>query len=319
MEELVSIVVPVFNTKREVLKKCLECLIDQSYQNIEIIVVDDCSNNSSIDILTSYNDKRIKVFVNEKNNGVSFCRNRGIDNSKGEYIIFIDSDDYCDKNLIKYLYEGIKKYNKDVAVPMTHRCVYFEDKLVEEIVYNIVPVNEKITKENYFKFTRPAELYEARKLYKASLLKDVRFDTKCSYGQTLLFNFELSKKGFTTCFIPEAIYFYNVVKNSNSGERRLNTKGWYLVEAFAKIIRSKEIRDKDAIVGLYNEFDFAFNLFYYALARKKKIFRLFWMNRFKFIYLRRHHGLHDLLYMLFPILIVSHREKKAKKIEKILS
>ena len=308
---MISVIVPVFNTEINALKKCLSCLSEQTYSNIEVIIVDASTESYIDEVLDAYLKDNRFIKIKDYSN-ICVGRNIGLDNCHGNYIICIDSDDFFDENFIGHLYRKIKTNDYDVAVPMTHRCVYSDGKLVEEMPYEICEVNERVTKDNFFKYTRPAELVEARKLYKASLIKDVRFDVKCTYGETLLFNYELAKLTFTTCFAPEAIYYYRVIKNSNSGERRFDSKGWYLVKKLASIIRSKEIKDKDAIDGLYNEFDFAFNLFYYALARHKKIFRLIWMIKYKTIYLKRHHNFHDILYMLFPIIVVSHRSKNKK-------
>ena len=94
IKELVSIIVPVYN-RESFLNNCLQSLAHQSYENIEIIVVDDCSKDSSFQIAERFSksDKRFKVFRNEKNRGVSFSRNYAITKAQGEYIALMDSDD----------------------------------------------------------------------------------------------------------------------------------------------------------------------------------------------------------------------------------
>lgn len=90
---LVSIVMPCHNDA-EYLKDSISSVIAQTYQNWELLVVNDCSTDNSIEIVKSFNDGRIKVFKNEKNSGAAFSRNVAIENAKGRYIAFLDSDDY---------------------------------------------------------------------------------------------------------------------------------------------------------------------------------------------------------------------------------
>lgn len=319
MEELISVIVPVYNTESNALETCFRCLEEQSYQNVEIIIVDGGSNDHTKDIIKHYCSENKKWRLISTTKGVSHQRNVGIENSNGSFITFIDSDDYFNKNFIRCLYNSLKETESDVAIPMSHRCIYDGDRLIEDIPYDICEIKEQVTQQNYFKYARPAELVETRKLYKASLIKDVKFNLKCSYGEVMIFNYELSKKGFSTCFVPEAIYYFRVIKHSNSAERRFNTKGWYLVKFLASIIRSKIIKSEESLKGLYGEFDFAFLLFYYALARNKKVFRLIWMIQFKPIYLRNHHNIHDILFMLFPIIVVTRRNGKSKRLAQTIN
>lgn len=100
MNPLVSVIIPVYNVEKY-LRRCLNSVIDQEYKNIEIILVNDGSTDNSLEMAISYKekDKRIKVFSQE-NQGLSAARNTGLDKSQGEYIIFIDSDDYVSKDYV---------------------------------------------------------------------------------------------------------------------------------------------------------------------------------------------------------------------------
>lgn len=115
-DELVSVIIPVYNVEKY-LEKCIESVISQTYNNIEIILVDDGSTDKSCFICDKYckKDDRIRV-IHKKNGGLSEARNTGIENSKGEYITFIDSDDYVDKKYIQYLYELITEYSADMGI-----------------------------------------------------------------------------------------------------------------------------------------------------------------------------------------------------------
>ena len=103
MEELkVSIVVPVYNTNIEYFRQCIKSLVSQTYENIEILIVDDGSKDENVSLYEQYimPYKNIK-FIHQKNCGVSAARNRGIEKSTGEYIAFVDSDDWVENENVK--------------------------------------------------------------------------------------------------------------------------------------------------------------------------------------------------------------------------
>ena len=113
----VSVIVPVYNVEK-FLPQCLDSIIHQTYQNLEIICVNDCSPDNSAVILQKYaqNDKRIKVVTRKKNGGLSAARNTGLDIATGEYVYFIDSDDWIDADYIETMVNAIEKANTDIVV-----------------------------------------------------------------------------------------------------------------------------------------------------------------------------------------------------------
>lgn len=116
MKPKVSIIVPIYNTA-QYLPQCLDSLINQTLMDIEIICVDDGSTDESPQILAQYvrRDSRVKI-LNQKNKGQSAARNAGIYISQGEYIAFLDSDDYAKPNMLEKLYDNAKQYNSDVVM-----------------------------------------------------------------------------------------------------------------------------------------------------------------------------------------------------------
>ena len=113
-EELISIIIPVYNSEKY-LQRCIDSIKSQTYNNIEILLIDDGSTDNSLQICNenALKDSRINV-IHKKNTGVSDTRNIGIAKSKGKYVSFIDSDDYIEKNYIKKLYNAI--IDKYVAI-----------------------------------------------------------------------------------------------------------------------------------------------------------------------------------------------------------
>lgn len=112
----VSVVIPVYNVEKY-LEKCLNSIINQTLKEIEIICINDCSTDSSFHILKNYQklDNRIIIINNEINQKAGFSRNIGIEKATGEYIGFIDSDDYIDENFFEELYNTAKKYDSDIV------------------------------------------------------------------------------------------------------------------------------------------------------------------------------------------------------------
>ena len=112
--ELISIIVPVYNVE-EYLDRCIQSVLNQSYKNIEIILVDDGSTDKSLEICNKYKkETKIKVF-HKKNGGLSSARNFGMKKIKGKYIYFLDSDDYISINTIEILYNSLKNNNGDIS------------------------------------------------------------------------------------------------------------------------------------------------------------------------------------------------------------
>jgi len=112
----ISVIVPVYNTGKY-LKRCIESIISQTFEDIEIICINDGSSDNSLDILNNFalKDNRIRV-ISRENRGIAFTRNEGLDNSNGEYISFIDSDDFVPSDFLEKLYNQAVKNDADIAV-----------------------------------------------------------------------------------------------------------------------------------------------------------------------------------------------------------
>lgn len=123
-EELISVIVPVYNVEKY-LPDCLDSLVAQTYRNLEIILVDDGSTDSSGKICDEYakKDPRIQV-IHKANAGVAMARNSGLERATGMYVSFVDSDDWLEKNTYQILYQGLKQYHVQCSVG---RCVHVVD------------------------------------------------------------------------------------------------------------------------------------------------------------------------------------------------
>lgn len=130
-QPLISVIMPVYNSEKY-MKKTITSILDQSLKNIELILVDDCSTDSSISIAKKFekNDARVRVILQEKNSGPGAAKNKGISVAKGTYLTFCDADDWIESDMYKVLFDNIEYYRGDVAI-----C---------GIVQEFLDVNEKI-------------------------------------------------------------------------------------------------------------------------------------------------------------------------------
>lgn len=111
---LISVVIPVYNTA-PYLEKCLESVVNQTYQNLQVIIINDGSTDNSAEICQKFSEKDDRIeFINKQNEGVSIARNIGIEKSKGEWIYFLDSDDFLEKNTFESLFEQAQENNADI-------------------------------------------------------------------------------------------------------------------------------------------------------------------------------------------------------------
>lgn len=170
---LISIIVPVYKVE-QYLERCIESIINQTYKNLEIILVDDGSPDSCGIICDEYSkkDKRIKV-IHKENGGLSDARNKGIENATGKYITFIDSDDYIDENYTSILYEVISKNNADMAIS-SHKVLYENGTIIEKATGEQSILNSKEVL-NRILYDDGIDLSAWAKLYKTDLFKNVRY------------------------------------------------------------------------------------------------------------------------------------------------
>ena len=128
-KEKITIVVPIYNAEKY-LERCIKSILDQTYENLEIILVNDGSTDKSLEICEKFKaeDNRI-IIINKENGGVSSARNKGIDAATGKFIIFIDADDYIEKEMFEVLEEDLFKNNVDISM-CGFRTVYVNGNIL---------------------------------------------------------------------------------------------------------------------------------------------------------------------------------------------
>lgn len=172
--DLISVIIPVYNTEKY-LKKCVNSFINQTYENVEIILVDDGSTDSSSIICDEYSrlDTRIRV-IHKKNGGLSDARNVGIEKSSGDLITFFDSDDYVEHDYIEYLYKLKLKYKTQISL-----CSYNVVNEAGKLLSQVLNISEEcITKEDFFMRMlneNGITVSACFKLYEKCLFNNIRF------------------------------------------------------------------------------------------------------------------------------------------------
>lgn len=218
----VSIIVPVYNVEKY-LSRCIESILNQTLKDIELILVNDGSTDKCKDICKEYSkyDSRVK-FINKINEGVSSARNVGIDNSSGDYISFVDPDDYLDNDAIEYLYRLIKKYNADVSCYKMKTYRNNEYHIIEENEEVRLYINESIVKNQIesgkFLFSSCNKLY-SRKLFDG--VND-RFNNDIRYAEDALFNIHMLSK--CKKLVYSNLRKYNYFINEGSTVNKISDK-----------------------------------------------------------------------------------------------
>ena len=138
-QELISIIVPIYDIE-DCLPRCIESLMAQTYENIEILLINDGSSDNSGAICEAYTqrDPRVKYFY-KPNGGLSSARNFGLDQAQGEYICFVDGDDFMDKRMVEILYSEIRKHH--VKLSACGFLVYHDGDELQEITFD--PENQR--------------------------------------------------------------------------------------------------------------------------------------------------------------------------------
>ena len=207
-EELISIVVPIYKVE-EYMKQCVDSLIKQTYKNIEIILVDDGSPDNCGEICEKYReiDSRI-VVIHKKNGGLSDARNYGIKVCKGEYLVFVDSDDYVADNYIEVLYDALKKENADISVAELKKFFDNEDVVIHEIEnIEISSYNSKDVMGLYFTDKAIVMTTAWGKMYKCSLFDKISFP-KGRLHEDEFTTYKLMDKADRIAYTNLPVYFY---------------------------------------------------------------------------------------------------------------
>lgn len=220
-ENKISVIVPVYKVE-EYLPRCLDSIINQTYKNLEIILIDDGSPDNSGKICDEYakKNKKIKV-IHKENGGASSARNAGLDIMSGDYVTFVDSDDYIRENMIERMLLLSKINNADVVQISFERD---EEKFKNQFEFDdycrVVVGDENIKNFALDRFHRPDA---CGKLYRSEILRELRFDEAITYAEDLELGLRAYKAIEKSVVSNEKLYFYR--PNDNSATASSLSKG----------------------------------------------------------------------------------------------
>ena len=206
IDYLISVIVPVYNAE-QYLKRCLESLVKQESVNLEIILVDDGSNDRSGKICDDYakKDPRI-VVIHQENKGASNARNHGLQVARGAYIGFVDSDDWIEPDMYRYLLHLIQKYHADAAVCDYERAV--RPQKVKERKEKLQLRTKKELERFFYRLDGGKSFFSVWNcLYQKNLLKDISF-LENQINEDIYFTYEVYKKADRIIFSNLQKYFY---------------------------------------------------------------------------------------------------------------
>lgn len=214
MEPLISVIVPAYNIENYI-ERSIRSIMNQTYQNLEIIIVDDGSKDSTgmiIDRLAK-EDSRI-IPIHKTNDGVSAARNTALDIARGDYIGFVDGDDYIEKNMYERLLSNAIKYKADIS-----HCGYqmvFPNRV--DYYYDTKEIRIQDKAQGVFDLIKADRVEPGlcNKLYKKKIIGNNRLNKEIRNNEDLLFNYNIFKKSYKSVFEDIAMYHYMIRSNSAS-------------------------------------------------------------------------------------------------------
>lgn len=205
---MISIIVPIYKVEKY-LKKCIDSIINQTYKNLEIILVDDGSPDGCGSICDSYSllDKRIKV-IHKENGGLSDARNTGINIARGEYLAFVDSDDFIHPQMIEILYNVVTEQKADIGIcdfrEVNEDGQYVQDAInadTEIVCYEGWDIMKQLQQKNLI------TVVAWNKLYRASLFENIRYPRGHVHEDEFVIH-RILNKCVKTAYTNNKLYFY---------------------------------------------------------------------------------------------------------------
>ncbi len=206
MNPLISVVIPVYNMG-DFIQPCVNSVLNQTYTHFEIIIINDGSKDNTESVCAKLADENSNIILfNQENQGVSVARNKGMELSKGDYVIFLDADDTMPANALKDLLEAAKKHNSDMTIGKISPNEQIPIGVFEEEEFLV-----KCLEDN------PIAYYSCRILYKYEFLCGISFEKGFSCGEDSYFVFECARKRPKVATIDKCVYSYT--RNLNSVTR----------------------------------------------------------------------------------------------------
>ncbi len=208
----ISVLIPVYNVK-EYLSACLDSVLKQTFQDFEVICINDGSTDNSLDILNQYaqKDNRIHIILQE-NQGVSVARNTGLSNAKGDYITFLDSDDMIAPTFLETLITALEK-NPSAQFAWCDFKEEIPNSFIKTDISTFITVKNPL---DHFILRKKPRIgaSSCAKLYKKQVLNNLEFPKGLTVGEDLIFLYTLLLQSKVAVYVSEVLYFYRIRENS---------------------------------------------------------------------------------------------------------
>lgn len=230
MSPKISIIIPSYNEEKYI-SRCLDSVLNQTFSDFEILCVDDGSTDNTFKIIKDYSEHDGRIIPLENpDKGVSAARNFGIKNAKGDYIGFVDSDDFIQPQMYEFLYKAVTENSSDFSVCRYKKTSEFSEEFFEYKTDNFYPENFISLFDN--EFNKNNELIFSgvwTKLIKKSFLKEIRFEN-FKIGEDTVFNSKLCSKDYKAVFVDAELYNYFINTESVSFTELWNEKWFDLLQ-----------------------------------------------------------------------------------------
>lgn len=270
----ISVIVPVYNVE-PYLAKCLESLINQTLKEIEIIIVNDGSTDGSQKIIEEYSKKysSIKMF-NKPNSGLSDARNYGIEHAEGEYLAFVDSDDWVEPEMMEEMYRLANKHKAEIVFCSLEKVA--EDNTIIEPLPQMPQSEEKINLKEDFSVFGEMSCFACNKIFKRELFKNIKFPKDLHFEDVATVPRLFIK---ATTIAKSDKYFYKYLVRTGSITRNYDSKGLDMLKAikivkedFVKSSYKNFILDWKKFVILQGFYSFLAYFAYVKTPNKKQMF-----------------------------------------------
>lgn len=247
----VSIIVPVYNTEIEYFQKCMESLTTQTYKNIEIIIVDDGSKKENVVLykqsIVSYENV---IFLQQNNGGVSSARNKGIEKSTGEFIAFVDSDDWVDEKFIEILMTGFETSDIDISICSAKYVRNLDDEKKDVNKLEVVPIYYS-NNELYSQLLYSTEIagFLCNKIFRKNLITQ-KLNESLYYSEDFVFTAQYCENVKKAVFWKTELYYYRQNQNSASNDFSYNDRIYSLLKANEYIKNVYEKKDPEQVEEL---------------------------------------------------------------------
>ena len=245
---LVSVVVPVYNSERYV-SECVESILQQNYKNIELLLINDGSTDSSGMILRSLESDKVRV-VNTENKGVSEARNKGLELAQGKYIVFVDADDLISPDYIEYMLGIIEKTNSEFVLSLNHFTNQDKNQIDIEQVHRWLPT--QATEELlYPRITVGCW----NKMYCRDFLvkNKIRFQSELFFGEGLRFITDVSQRATSIGVGTRKVYWYRTNNESCTSNHDVK-KALASLDSLKSIEKNMTLESSDVWVALKSHF-----------------------------------------------------------------